>query len=166
MLTFTRNFCQKEWQWKTDASKPVEFVIVMNSTPEFTRHPIYETVLSLIGFGLLYFWRRKFTIPGTIFFIYMIYNGIERYFIEKIRVNDKYEVLGLNWTQAQYLSVLFIILGVAGLFLHLPVQISKGRLIIYEPKKKSKVGGWSVADEVHLLELYTAWLHHWMGKLN
>ena len=40
--------------------------------PKVYPTPIYETVLSLIGFGLLYVWRRKFIIPGTIFFLYMI----------------------------------------------------------------------------------------------
>jgi len=45
----------------------------------------------------------------------MVYNGIERYFIETIRVNDKYHVLGLYWTQAQYISVLFVLIGVAGI---------------------------------------------------
>ena len=45
----------------------------------------------------------------------MIINGVERFYIEQIRVNDKYEILGLNWSQAQYISLLFIVVGVLGL---------------------------------------------------
>ena len=44
----------------------------------------------------------------------MILNGVERFFIEIIRVNEKYEMFGLNWSQAQYISILFIIIGIAG----------------------------------------------------
>ena len=79
--------------------------------------PIYETTLSLIGFALLYLYKNRIKVPGMIFFIYMIYNGIERFFIEFIRVNDRYELMGMNYSQAQYISLAFVIVGVAGLIL-------------------------------------------------
>jgi phosphatidylglycerol---prolipoprotein diacylglyceryl transferase len=88
--------------------------------------PIYETVLSLLGFGILYFLRNKIKVSGMLFFFYMIYNGVERFFIEQIRVNDKYELLNFNWSQAQYISVGFVIVGILGVFL-LP-KLSKERL--------------------------------------
>jgi prolipoprotein diacylglyceryltransferase len=77
--------------------------------------PVYETIISLLGLAGLWAIRKKNLIPGTIFFIYMIFNGIERFWIETIRVNDKYEYFGVYWSQAQYLSVLFVILGAGGL---------------------------------------------------
>ncbi|MBK9733541.1 MAG: prolipoprotein diacylglyceryl transferase [Saprospiraceae bacterium] len=77
--------------------------------------PIYETLFSLTSLALLWFNKHRFSVPGMIFFTYMIINGIERFFIEKIRVNEKYEMLGLNWSQAQYISILFILGGIAGL---------------------------------------------------
>lgn len=77
--------------------------------------PVYETTISLLGLAGLWAIRKKNLIPGTIFFIYMIFNGTERFWIETIRVNDRYEYFGVQWSQAQYLSVLFIILGAAGL---------------------------------------------------
>jgi len=83
--------------------------------PKVYPTPIYETVISLIAFGLLWAFRRKFTIAGTMFFVYMVFNGIERFFIEKIRVNEKYEYFGVEWSQAQYISIGFIIVGIAGL---------------------------------------------------
>ena len=78
--------------------------------------PIYETVLSLIGFGTLYAIRHRIKIAGMLFFIYMIYNGIERFFIEQIRVNDRYDFMGLDWSQAQYISVGFVLVGLAGVY--------------------------------------------------
>lgn len=77
--------------------------------------PIYETVLSLIGFGLLFMFRNKVKTAGMIFFIYMVYNGVERFFIERIRVNEKYDLLNLGWSLSQWISVLFVIVGIAGL---------------------------------------------------
>ncbi|MBK8850397.1 MAG: prolipoprotein diacylglyceryl transferase [Saprospiraceae bacterium] len=78
--------------------------------------PIYETVISLIGFGILYFLRNRIRIAGMLFFIYMIFNGIERFFIEQIRVNERYDFLGLNWSQAQYISMGFVLVGLAGTY--------------------------------------------------
>lgn len=78
--------------------------------------PLYEILFGLLAFALLWFNKHRFKIPGTIFFIYMILNGIERFFIEFIRVNEKYQMLGLNWSQAQYISIIFIIGGLGGLF--------------------------------------------------
>ncbi len=75
---------------------------------------VYETILSLIGFGLLLAWRKKIRIGGMLFTLYMIYNGIERFFIESIRVNEKYDYFGVHWSQAQYISVLLILGGILG----------------------------------------------------
>lgn len=84
-------------------------------SPKVYPTPVYETVISLAGFGMLWLYREKVKIAGTLFFIYMIFNGVERFFIENIRVNEKYALFGLNWSQAQYISILFILAGIAGL---------------------------------------------------
>lgn len=76
---------------------------------------VYETVLWLAGFGILWLLRKKIKVAGVLFFLYMIYNGITRFFIEKIRVNPKYEDYGFNWSQAQYISVLFVVAGILGI---------------------------------------------------
>ena len=83
--------------------------------PKVYPTPIYETAFGLLACFLLWINKHKFKIPGTIFFIYMILNGIERFFIEFVRVNEKYQMLGLDWSQAQYISVLFVAIGVGGL---------------------------------------------------
>ena len=84
-------------------------------TPGVYPTPLYETIFGLLALAVLWFNRHKFKVPGTIFFIYMILNGLERFFIEKIRVNDRYDFLGVHWSQAQYISVFFIVAGLAGL---------------------------------------------------
>ena len=48
--------------------------------------------------------------------LYLIFNGIERFLIETIRVNSKYHAFGLGFTQAELISTILIILGIAGVF--------------------------------------------------
>ena len=64
-------------------------------------------------FLLLWILRRKINIAGIIFSIYLIVNGLERFFIEKIRVNTKYDILG-GITQAEIISFCLILIGVTG----------------------------------------------------
>ncbi|HLX91240.1 MAG TPA: prolipoprotein diacylglyceryl transferase family protein [Puia sp.] len=73
--------------------------------------PFYETVMCLILFAVIWRLRKKFTIPGTLFAFYLILNGVERFFIEKIRVNVKYDFLGIHPTQAEIISFLLVIIG-------------------------------------------------------
>lgn len=46
------------------------------------------------------------------FGIYLILNGAERFLIELIRVNTKYHVLGIAFTQAEFISALLTIWGI------------------------------------------------------
>jgi prolipoprotein diacylglyceryltransferase len=73
--------------------------------------PLYETLICLGLFFLIWSLRRRFTIPGTLFAFYLVLNGIERFFIEKIRVNTKYDILGFHPTQAEIISFLLVITG-------------------------------------------------------
>jgi phosphatidylglycerol:prolipoprotein diacylglycerol transferase len=75
--------------------------------------PFYETIVCLILFLILWSVRKKLKIPGTLFALYLILNGVERFFIEKIRVNTRINVLGLSFTQAELISSLLVISGIA-----------------------------------------------------
>ncbi len=79
--------------------------------------PIYETLAGLVIFAILWAYRNRVQFAGQLFCLYLILNGIERYFIEKIRVNDKIEILGQLWTQAEFIAVLFMLSGIIGWFL-------------------------------------------------
>ena len=73
---------------------------------------LYEIVACLILFFILWSVRKRIKIPGQLAGLYLVFNGMERFFIEKIRVNTKYESLPFRPTQAEIISVLLIIAGV------------------------------------------------------
>lgn len=75
--------------------------------------PFYETVMAFILFLLLWSMRKRLKVPGTLFALYLIVNGLERFFIEKIRVNTKMHLFGLEFTQAELISSLLVICGIA-----------------------------------------------------
>lgn len=73
--------------------------------------PIYEVVLAFIIFLILWNIRKQIKLPGMMFGIYLIFNGLERFFIELIRVNSKYTVAGIPFTQAELISSILFISG-------------------------------------------------------
>lgn len=77
--------------------------------------PLYETFFSLIIFGILWIMRTRFKIAGMLFFLYVLLNGIERFFIEKIRTNPDISIVGMEATQAEYVAGLLIIIGAVGM---------------------------------------------------
>jgi phosphatidylglycerol:prolipoprotein diacylglycerol transferase len=78
--------------------------------------PFYEIVAGFVLFFFLWSIRRKIRVPGVMFCIYLIVNGIERFLVETIRVNTTYSIFGLHPTQAELISAAFIILGTLGIF--------------------------------------------------
>lgn len=77
--------------------------------------PLYETFMSFAIGGILWLLRKPLQIiPGMLFFVYLIFNGIERFFIEKIRVNIQYSNFGIEYTQAELISVGIFLVGVMG----------------------------------------------------
>ena len=76
--------------------------------------PFYEVVASLLIFAFLWMIRKRVKIAGMLFFIYVILNGFERFWIEKIRVNDKIPFLGMQPSQAEIISFLLFFVGIAG----------------------------------------------------
>ena len=78
--------------------------------------PFYETVMAFIIAAILWVIRKKVTVPGVLFSIYLIFNGIERFSIEKIRINSDYNIFGLAATQAEIIAVLLFLLGSFGVW--------------------------------------------------
>lgn len=66
--------------------------------------PMYETIAGIILFFILWSLRKRIRIPGFLFGIYMIFAGMERFFIEKIRVNTLMDFMGMQVTQAEIIS--------------------------------------------------------------
>lgn len=72
----------------------------------------YETVICLLLFVLLWAVRKKLKVPGTLFALYLILNGIERFLIEKIRVNNRMDFFGMHPSQAEVIAMALVLLGI------------------------------------------------------
>lgn len=72
----------------------------------------YETVMGFILFGVLWALRKRLKPFGALFALYLILNGLERFLIEKIRVNNKMNFLGFEPTQAEVISAGLMLAGV------------------------------------------------------
>jgi phosphatidylglycerol:prolipoprotein diacylglycerol transferase len=75
--------------------------------------PLYETIVCGILFFVMWGLRKRFKVPGTLFGFYLVLNGVERFFIEKIRVNNKLNFLGFEMTQAELIAIFLFISGLA-----------------------------------------------------
>lgn len=112
------------WAWAYDFPHNVirQGVEIHNCSGNYCRvleNPVYptslyESMLSLVFFVAVWFARKKITISGMLFAIYLIMNGLSRFLIEKIRVNPPYDLFGLQVTQAEIISTVLILVGIAG----------------------------------------------------
>lgn len=83
--------------------------------------PVYPTtffeIISMFAlFLIMWSFRKKVTQPGILTGIYLVFAGGERFLIEKIRVNNKYDFLPFQPTQAELIAVILILLGIVFLF--------------------------------------------------
>jgi phosphatidylglycerol:prolipoprotein diacylglycerol transferase len=76
----------------------------------------YESVICLLLFFFIWKIRNRVKAPGVLFGIYMILAGVERFLIELIRVNTKYTVAGISFTQAELISLIMVLGGAALIF--------------------------------------------------
>ncbi len=80
---------------------------------EFGVYPtaLYEVLACFLIFLLIWSLRKRFKVPGTLFAFYLMLNGIERFLVEKIRVNNRLDIFGFHPTQAELISSLLILGG-------------------------------------------------------
>lgn len=74
--------------------------------------PVYEFIMCSIIFLILWKMRLKIKTPLGIFSVYLIFNGMERFLIEQIRVNYKYDWGFIQPTQAEIIAVCIMLCGV------------------------------------------------------
>jgi phosphatidylglycerol---prolipoprotein diacylglyceryl transferase len=77
--------------------------------------PIYEIAMALAIALVLWLLRFHKHRTGCLFSVFLLFAGFERILIEKIRVNVRYDILGAYVTQAEAISLLLIIAGLAGI---------------------------------------------------
>jgi len=70
--------------------------------------PVYETILYIGVFWVLWSLRKKVQIDGRIFYLYLILAGLSRFLVEFIRINPRV-LLGLS--EAQVIAVAMMIVG-------------------------------------------------------
>jgi len=87
----------------------------------------YESVICILLFLFLWSIRYKIKGSGVLFGIYMILAGIERFFIELIRVNTKYYAFGIYFTQAELISILMVIGGVVLCFTQMNKKVTQAK---------------------------------------
>jgi phosphatidylglycerol:prolipoprotein diacylglycerol transferase len=95
----------------TDIAKNYPGGIVPPDTPLHPT-PVYEFLLMLIIFFILWKLRKKDWPDGKLFMVYLVLAGIERLSIEFIRLNPK---LLFGLTEAQLISAGMIIIGSLGI---------------------------------------------------
>lgn len=103
------------WLWAEDYPRNI-YHDMTGPLPE----PVYPTSLYEFGaavalFAVLWALRKHPFKAGWLFSLYLVFAGVERFVIEKIRVNNEFDVFGMTMTQAEVISVLFIVVGVIGL---------------------------------------------------
>ncbi|MEY3507881.1 MAG: hypothetical protein RIR44_1113, partial [Bacteroidota bacterium] len=73
---------------------------------------LYEVIACLLLFGVLWFLRMRIKVAGRLAALYLMFNGIERFSIEQIRVNTKYVDLPFQPTQAEIIALVLFLGGV------------------------------------------------------
>ncbi|MEJ7805947.1 MAG: prolipoprotein diacylglyceryl transferase [Telluria sp.] len=72
---------------------------------------IYETVMALACFGVLWALRKHAFKTGWLFAVYLLLAGLERFAIEQLRVNPQFDVVGFQLTQAEMIAAVLMVLG-------------------------------------------------------
>lgn len=113
-----------DWLWAYsyphNVSKADEHILIPNcdwgeychqlAAPAFPT-PLYETIAGLLIFAILWFIRKRIKTPGILFGIYLMFNGVERFLVEKIRVNNRLDIFGFHPTQAEVISFSLFVAG-------------------------------------------------------
>ena len=76
--------------------------------------PLYEIIASTLIFFVLWGLRKKIKPFGALFCLYLILNGLERFLVELIRVNNKLDWGFIHPTQAEVIAVGLILTGIIG----------------------------------------------------
>lgn len=87
--------------------------------------PMYEMVMAFAIAAILWALRKRLPVPGMLFCVYLMLNGFERFWIEKIRVNAEYDIMGYHPTQAEIIAVLLFLIGIFGYFYLRKKQVAK-----------------------------------------
>jgi phosphatidylglycerol:prolipoprotein diacylglycerol transferase len=117
-----------QWFWAQTYDGNIAGVVI--AAPGVYPTPIYEFMMALALFGLLWLLRHHKGRPGLLFSTYLVFAGFARLLIEKIRINVRYEVLGIHFTQAEAISFLLVLAGLLGVLATLRTRRLWPRFIV------------------------------------
>jgi phosphatidylglycerol:prolipoprotein diacylglycerol transferase len=89
--------------------------------------PLYEALACILLFFVLWAIRKRMKYAFHLTGWYLILNGLERFFVEQIRVNYKYNWGFIHPTQAEIISVGLMLFGV-GLLLFYKKRITPNNI--------------------------------------
>ena len=97
------------WLWAEDYANN-HLGIDLSAAPVYPT-PLYEFAMAAALFGILYSLRDHPFRAGWLFGLYLVFAGLERFVIEQIRVNNVFDFIGIAMTQAEFISVVMILVG-------------------------------------------------------
>jgi phosphatidylglycerol:prolipoprotein diacylglycerol transferase len=101
------------WLWTQTYDGNIAGVII--APPGVYPTPVYEMLMALAIFWVLWRLRLHDNRAGYLFSIYLLLAGFERLLIEKIRINPRYDLFAVQVTQAEAISSLLVLAGLVGI---------------------------------------------------
>lgn len=92
--------------------------MVSENTGGVTVHPcfLYESLWCILGFILLHVFSVKYKrYDGQLFFLYLVWYGVERFFVESLRT-DSLLIPGIGIKVSQVVAVITVLVGIFMLF--------------------------------------------------
>ena len=117
-----------DWLWAQTYDGNIAGVII--TPPGVYPTPIYEIGMALGVAWVLWTLRFHKHRPGYLFSLFLLFAGFERILIEKIRVNVRYDLLGVYLTQAEAISFLLIIAGLGGILATLRTKRFWSKIVV------------------------------------
>jgi phosphatidylglycerol:prolipoprotein diacylglycerol transferase len=103
------------WFWAQTYDNNIYGAII--AAPGVYPTPLYETLMGLACFALLWAVRKHPFRRGWLFSLYLVLAGAERLLIEQIRVNPVLNVGPFHATQAEMIALTLVVLGLVGMVL-------------------------------------------------
>lgn len=103
-----------DWFWAQ--TYPDNVVQVDIAAPGVYPTPLYEAVIALLIFAILWQLRLKLKMAGQLFACYLILSSVARFMVEFIRINHHYELFGIYLSQAQIIAAILMAIGVVVFF--------------------------------------------------
>lgn len=123
------------------------FRMVSENTNNVAVHPcfLYESVWCALGFLFLFIFNRKFQkYHGQVFYLYLVWYGLERTIVEGLRTDSLYlpfKLFGMDIRVSQALSAVLLVIGVIMLIINRKKDDGmRGRSFPKQEKKSKKKG--------------------------